>query len=336
MTRRWADKTNWGELKQDFEAALQECPDFPPSVRIDGSIKRIDAGLNHRNYSFRIKADEPVPNQSHPVCVARLIRKDADPGLGGPLARLKSEAAVMKQLAAHDLPISVPRFVRFVGDSADRPTGLIETAVLGLPLDYIVKTETGKPAVIGHVARVAAAIHRLDAARFEGLPRAADSRSDILEDLGGFDAEFLERDPEAAAVAAWVRAHLPEGRGVVLVHGDLLPQNLLWDMDTDRLGVVDWEYARLGDPAYDLAIVCRGSQQPLGCPHGRRMLLDLYHEAGGAPIGRADVHTHELLMVLRWLWRAIKAERFGREGGQPPDFYRSRLRAVLRRTEQNE
>ena len=51
----------------------------------------------------------------------------------------------------------------------------------------------------------------------------------------------------------------------MLLHGDLLPLNLLWGRETDELGVVDWESARIGDPAYDLAIVTRGHAKPFGC-----------------------------------------------------------------------
>jgi thiamine kinase-like enzyme len=43
------------------------------------------------------------------------------------------------------------------------------------------------------------------------------------------------------------------------LHGDLLPQNLLFTIPDDReIAVVDWECAQIGDAAYDLAIVTRG------------------------------------------------------------------------------
>jgi len=46
----------------------------------------------------------------------------------------------------------------------------------------------------------------------------------------------------------------------VLLHGDLLGQILL-AMDGPH-HVINWEYATRGDPAYDLAIVTRGVEQP--------------------------------------------------------------------------
>jgi aminoglycoside phosphotransferase (APT) family kinase protein len=43
-----------------------------------------------------------------------------------------------------------------------------------------------------------------------------------------------------------------------VLHGDLLPQNLLFEIrENGATAVVDWECAQIGDPAYDLAIVHR-------------------------------------------------------------------------------
>jgi aminoglycoside phosphotransferase len=44
------------------------------------------------------------------------------------------------------------------------------------------------------------------------------------------------------------------GEGSVIVHGDFGPQNMLFDLDPDRVtGVLDWESAHLGGPIEDLA-----------------------------------------------------------------------------------
>ena len=40
-----------------------------------------------------------------------------------------------------------------------------------------------------------------------------------------------------------------------LLHGDFWPGNLLWKSD-NIVGVVDWDYAAIGDPLYDLAVSC--------------------------------------------------------------------------------
>ena len=43
----------------------------------------------------------------------------------------------------------------------------------------------------------------------------------------------------------------------VLCHNDLLPANLIWD--DDRLWLIDWEYAGMGHPLFDLASVSAGA-----------------------------------------------------------------------------
>src|ERR1041385_3343789 len=61
----------------------------------------------------------------------------------------------------------------------------------------------------------------------------------------------------------WITAHLAN-RPATVFHGDLLPQNLLWDfMGDGRVSVIDWERAGIGDPAYHLALFTRVARKPL-------------------------------------------------------------------------
>ena len=60
---------------------------------------------------------------------------------------------------------------------------------------------------------------------------------------------------------SWILENLPERRESVLIHGDLLGQNILKTLE-EEIYVIDWEYAFVGNPAYDLAIVTRGVKNP--------------------------------------------------------------------------
>lgn len=108
-----------------------------------------------------------------------------------------------------------------------------------------------------------------------------------------------------------VDAHDPP----TLVHGDLLGQNILrrFDGDSPSFGVIDWEYAQVGDPAHDLAILTRGSQRPFGVPDGLPRLLDAYNARGKIPLGRADVRFFELALTV-----SVYADMLEAEGPHTP------------------
>ena len=100
-------------------------------------------------------------------------------------------------------------------------------------------------------------------------------------------------DTEAKPAREWTAHHLPEDRAAVLVHGDLLGQNILVFPDR-RPAVIDWEFSRMGDPAFDLAIVTRGVRRPFQMARGLDRLLDAYAAAGGDPIQRTEVQFYEI------------------------------------------
>lgn len=85
----------------------------------------------------------------------------------------------------------------------------------------------------------------------------------------------------------------------------------------------DWEYAQLGDPAYDLAIVTRGVRRPFQIDGGMDRLLDSYNRVGGVEVSRAHVHLHELALAARWYRDAL-------DGESAPAQQLQLLRSVLR------
>ena len=109
------------------------------------------------------------------------------------------------------------------------------------------------------------------------------------------------------------RSTSPPDHPSVLVHGDLLEQNIL--LSPGELPcVIDWEFCRMGDPAHDLAIVTRGARRPFQMAGGLDRLLAAYAAAGGGSIARSEVHLHELCMAARWYREALRDE-----GAEPPE-----------------
>ena len=148
---------------------------------------------------------------------------------------------------------------------------------------------------------------------------------------------WLTEFPLANDVRDWIAAHLPSGDHNCLPHSELLPQNLLYDWqassnrDDTLVGIVDWEMARVGDPAYDLAIVSRGNRKVLGVKEGLKVLLEEYLEFGGKPISLTEVRVHELLLVLYWLEESWREHQKPATSGHGPDFYETKLASLFRR-----
>lgn len=66
--------------------------------------------------------------------------------------------------------------------------------------------------------------------------------------------------------------------GSALVHSDFKPVNLLWD-EHDGLTVLDWEFAHIGHPLFDFAILTRHSRD---FPLKIASLEEGYHDGGGS------------------------------------------------------
>ncbi|WP_214409143.1 phosphotransferase family protein [Sphaerisporangium fuscum] len=113
--------------------------------------------------------------------------------------------------------------------------------------------------VFHQVGRELAKLHRLSPATAPDLP--AVPVEDGAEDPWTLTDRLLVAGWIDAEAARWLTgwfdrlsARLPADPGVVLVHGDVAPQNLLVVPGTARLsGIVDWGDAQWADPAADFA-----------------------------------------------------------------------------------
>jgi hypothetical protein len=131
-------------------------------------------------------------------------------------------------------------------------------------------------------------------------------------------------------MAGWKHQHRMLGPGADAVGDHLLQVRgrntvLVFGIDDDSMSL---DYACLGDPAYDLAIVTRGSRDPFKTAGGLNKLLDAYREHGG-DVTAAAVHLHELCLVASWYRNALE-ERGGEAQAQQ---YLGQLRNILRRAE---
>lgn len=162
--------------------------------------------------------------------------------------------------------------------------------------------EAGDRARIPDLAALVRRVHREVFARLEG-PVLAFCVFHVVRDyarqLAGSSHAPLLRDLLAQADRL-DRAAGPSG--FVLGHNDLLPGNILVG-DDNRLWLIDWEYAGLGSPLFDLGGLASNNGF---APADERLLLETYHDA---PLTDALWHRYTAMkcasLLRETLWSMV-------------------------------
>ena len=198
-------------------------------------------------------------------------------------ADLVSECRVLTSAAAAGLAPAV-----VVCDPADR---LLVTRWIDQAPDHT--TNRGERR-LAETARTLARLHATVAPQgTRTVDFAAQARH--LEQLGGTH-RYPGLELDATRAFAWLAERQAP---LVLCHNDLNPLNLLFDRD-GKLWLVDWEYAGLGDAAFDLASYA--SQHALSA-RGRRALVQEYCKAGGGAVDQPRFEVADWAFdYVQWLW----------------------------------
>jgi aminoglycoside phosphotransferase (APT) family kinase protein len=150
--------------------------------------------------------------------------------------------------------------------------------------------------------QLATAIAAIHTTPIERLPHDFPREGKPAERLGRFlDRGADVRDPlwdtvagALTPIAARVRANPP-----TLIHGDFWFGNTLWERG--RLtGIVDWDGARIGDPAHDVAIA-RNDLALLAGARGAQVFLEEYERIRGPLDELAFWDLYSCLAPIRWL-----------------------------------
>lgn len=209
-------------------------------------------------------------------------------------------------LLANRLPVPVPRPAGY----AALPEGgraVVYRYLDGEPLDTG-RLEPG-PGLAAHLGRVLAALH--------------DTPPDLLDDVGlpTYDADEYRRrrmaEVDRAAttgavptslLSRWEKAleRVSQWRfAATLVHGDLAGEHVL--VDAGRVsGIVDWDEARVADPADDLAFVTVGTSAA-----ALDTVLEAYAQARAEQPDRHLLERARLaaeLALARWLLGGVDAD----------------------------
>ena len=282
-----------GDLRE-WTAVIAECA---PGASVRG-VRRLGGGLSAETFS--------VDTTDGTVVVKRYPRRRTD------TARFEWERL---------------RFVQRVDAPVPRPLALdTEGRWFGIPA-LAMSHLAGRPNVrpgdvekwLQQLAHALAAIHSTDTAGAAGpllQPSAAET----------WKPPKLRRPSELTDRAvATIQRHLPRmSWQPVLLHGDFHPGNTLWN--GDRLtGIADWNQARLGPAAYELAY-CRADVALLVDRAAADRLTDHYAAITGAP--PANLPVFDLICGLEALRSAARMRTAYRQQGRTDSPQQFTVRAA--------
>ncbi len=159
---------------------------------------------------------------------------------------LADEFAVLQ--AAYDAGVKVPRPYGYVPDLDEREAFVMERLegeTIGRRIVRRPELAAAREALPAQLAEELARIHAIPLDRVPFLRHATLERMvDELDEIG-------EPHPAIELGLWWLRENRPPARPPVLAHGDYRIGNIVVG-DRGLVGVLDWEFAHLDEPARDL------------------------------------------------------------------------------------
>jgi hypothetical protein len=156
------------------------------------------------------------------------------------------------------------------------------------------------PGLPERLAEELARIHAIPPARLPFLGRA-DLFERLLAELDTVD----EPHPAIELGIVWCRQRLPLERPAVVSHGDFRIGNMAID-EQGLVAVLDWEFAKLADPAEDLAWPLvrawrfGADDRRLGGVGDVEPYLARYAELTGVEVGLDELYAWEVLGNVKW------------------------------------
>jgi aminoglycoside phosphotransferase (APT) family kinase protein len=238
------------------------------------------------------------------------------------------EYPLLKSLQTRRLQTAEPLYLDRERNPLGLPFMLVSRLEGKAPGDYFTFPE-GSRRIVEELARILGRMHSLDVNQIE-VPQQK-GRSHIqymLDQIEYFRRQWHDNALEPSTIVEYAFAWLDQEcrRGVggpALVHGDIAPHNYLVS-DGHVTGIVDWEFAHIGDPAEDLAYRREFFEQYMPWQE----FLEIYYSQGAAPV---DERRLQMFAV----WGFIRNASFGALGhrefqdGSNLDFANAALSTYL-------
>jgi aminoglycoside phosphotransferase (APT) family kinase protein len=209
---------------------------------------------------------------------------------------LRHEFEVLQ--AAYEQEVKVPRPVAYIEDLDGREAFVMER-LEGETIGRRIVRMGAPDCLPEQMAEELAKIHALPPARLPFLEEASIDR--LVDEL----VEIGEPHPAIELGLWWLRENRPPPREAVVVHGDFRIGNLVVDK-TGLVGVLDWEFAHLDDPARDLSFGLVRAWR-FGVPERRlggigdpEPYLERYNELTGFDVRPEELDYWELAGNVAW------------------------------------
>lgn len=224
-------------------------------VWIEG-LTLIAGGASQETWRLELCSDEGA----HAGALPLILRRPLGGAIYASSLDLPAEHRVHVAAAAAGAP--VPRPFRLLDDLLGAPAVLVErleAESIGRKLVREPRFAAARALLPAQMGAALAAIHAVDLDRHElwaHLPAPAPGQTPAQARLAQIEAELDgidEPHPALELCLRWLRRNEPPPPDrPVLVHGDFRVGNLLVSPEEGLLGVIDWEFAHIGDYAEDL------------------------------------------------------------------------------------
>lgn len=230
-----------------------------------------------------------------------VLRGDPQPGEGVFDSDRDREWELLRALArTRPVPTAVPRWYDRTGEHFGTKCIVVEH-FRGRSLQDVLLETDGERRLTDLYLDVLASVHRTPLHVLP--PQMAPPENwdayvdDVLAGYAEVERELSDSNPVLRYVSAKLRAERPPAVPFTLVHGDCQPSNVLVSAEGEHV-VIDWEFARVGDPREDLGYYTQIPMQPNLYHRDPTGFLAQYRERTGLTEEQVNPQTVEYFLVL--------------------------------------
>lgn len=270
----------------DLDPAIGRWVESALGGTVDGCVRTTSGGSRLTYLAELIDGD----GARHPI----VVRVEGQGSFTGTELSLEREAAAYRALGS--TPVPVPQVLAVADDGGaivlERVAGSDDLS--SLPADQI-------DSVLDHFASVLAEMHTLDPGSLDlpgfGMPATPEDHARLDVDMWArLAAGVTDLDPLIAFAEGWLLAHPPARvQRTCFVQGDTGPGNFL-AAGGRVTGLVDMEFAHLGDPMDDLAWVQMRAQ---AIPGATERIFDRYQRQSGIEVDDDSLAYYGLAVLYR-------------------------------------